>query len=69
MVYHSIANPAWVDETRKMISVDVVFDSLGATPVRFNASPDDSMPYGKEIYAALIAGEYGSIAEPTIKSQ
>lgn len=61
--YSSVANPAWVDAEHTMIAVDVVFEWLGDTPVRFNASPLDVMDYGREIYADLVAGKYGLIAE------
>jgi hypothetical protein len=63
-VYSQVANPVWVDSSRTMIAVDVVFEQLGESPVKFNASPNDVMPYGREIYADLIAGKYGAIAEP-----
>lgn len=62
MEYHSIANPVWTDSEHKLITVDIVFPSFKDTPVKFNASPDDPMDYGREIHAALIAGTYGPIA-------
>jgi hypothetical protein len=68
MEYHSIANPVYTDASRKMITVDVVFPSLGNTPVKFNASPDDVMPHGRAIYAEIIAGTQWTIAEPTTTS-
>ncbi|TCK87371.1 hypothetical protein [Paraburkholderia sp. BL9I2N2] len=65
MTYDSIANPVWFDAAHTMISVDIVFHDLGTTPVKFNASPEDVMDYGREIYADLVAGKYGPIAEHT----
>jgi hypothetical protein len=67
MDYHSIANPVWVDSTYSMVVIDVVFPSLGDAPVKFAASPKDVMPYGRDIFAALIAGQYGPIAEATVQ--
>jgi hypothetical protein len=64
MEYNSVANPVWLDATHKMISVEVVFPHLGETPVKFHASPDDSVEHGRQIYEELIAGTYGLIAEP-----
>jgi hypothetical protein len=61
--YTSVANPAWFDSEHTMIIADVVFPRLGESPVKFNASPADSMAYGREIYADIIAGKYGAIAE------
>ena len=63
--YTSVANPVWFDSAHNMVVVDVVFPRLGETPVKFNASPNDSMSYGREIYADIIAGKYGAIAEHT----
>jgi hypothetical protein len=69
MEYHSISNPVWVDESHTMITIDIVFPSLGDAPVKFNASDKDCMDYGRAIHADLIAGKYGQIAEPKIESQ
>lgn len=66
MEYHSIANPVWVDQGKTVIAIDIVFPSLGSTPVKFSASPIDCMSYGREIYADLIAGKYGPIADPVV---
>lgn len=63
--YSNVANPKWTDAMHTMIVVDVVFESLGTAPVKFNASPLDVMNYGREIYADLVAGKYGPIAEHT----
>jgi hypothetical protein len=62
MEYTSVANPVWFDATHKMVVVDVVFPSLGTAPVKFNASPNDSMDYGRAIYADILAGKYGAIS-------
>lgn len=62
MEYTSVANPVWFDAAHSMVVVDVVFPALSATPVKFNASPNDSMAYGREIYADIIAGKYGAIS-------
>lgn len=69
MDYHSIANPVWTDAEHTMISIDIVFPALSDTPVKFNASPKDVMPHGRAIYAELIAGNHGAIAEPITTSQ
>lgn len=42
------------------IDLLVTFDELGEVP--FTASPDDSEPHGREIYARCIAGDFGYIA-------
>jgi hypothetical protein len=69
MDYHSISNPIWTDATRTMVTIDIVFPALGDASVKFNASQNDVMPHGRAIYAELIAGTHGVIAEPTTTSQ
>lgn len=64
--YQGVANPVWADASHTTVIVDVIFESLGSAPVRFNASAHDVMDYGREIYADLIAGKYGPIAEHTV---
>lgn len=61
-VYTSVANPVWYDVGHTMITVDVVFPHLGTASVKFVASPNDGMDYGRQIYSDLVAGKYGVIA-------
>lgn len=68
MDYQSISNPVWIDAAHTMITVDAVFPSIGPSPIKFNASPNDVMPYGRQIYADLVAGKYGAISEPSIQA-
>jgi hypothetical protein len=65
MEYKAITNPVWTDASHSMIAIQIVFPSIGQTPLKFVASPNDVMGYGREIYADLIAGKYGAIAEAT----
>jgi hypothetical protein len=65
MEYTSVSNPRWVDAAHTAIAVDIVFPSLGASPLKFTATPTDVMPYGVVIYTDVIAGKYGAIAEHT----
>lgn len=46
-----------------VITTDEHFDRQG-NPISlpFTATPNDPMSYGQELWAALIAGEYGAIA-------
>lgn len=63
ITYENVSAPVWSDAGHTMISIDVIFPSLGQAPVKFNASPLDVMDYGREIYADLVSGKYGPIAE------
>jgi hypothetical protein len=69
MEYTTVTNPVWVDSSHTAIAVDVVFPEIGDKPVRFNATPNDVMPYGVEIYNAAVAGKYGAIAEKEVTGQ
>lgn len=63
MEFTSIANPIWYDASHTMITIDIVIPAINAAPMKFVASPKDSMDYGRAIYADLVAGKYGDIAE------
>lgn len=63
MQYTSVTNPVWYDADHTMITVDVVFVVLGEASVKFVASPLDGELHGREIYADIVAGKYGPIAE------
>jgi hypothetical protein len=65
MEYQSVSNPVWTDAGHSMIAVQIVFPSISPSPLKFVASPNDVMDYGRAIYADLIAGKYGAIAEAT----
>lgn len=65
--YGAVSSPVWYDAAHTMITVQVVFEHLGVNPVTFVASPNDGMAYGREIYADLVAGKYGPIAEYVAK--
>jgi hypothetical protein len=65
MEYNSIANPVWANAEHTLISINIVFPAIGEAAVKFNASASDVMPYGREIYNALVSGQYGVIAEYT----
>jgi hypothetical protein len=64
MIYTSVTNPVWVDSTRKMISVYVVFPDIGDKPVQFNACSTDIEQHGRVMFAELMTGQYGPISEP-----
>ena len=63
MKYTSVSNPVWYDAAHTMITVDVVFEALGESAVKFVASPNDGEEHGREIYADIVTGKCGPIAE------
>lgn len=60
MSYTHVLTPQWADVAHTAINLVLVTKELGAIP--FTATPDDSTSYGPEIYARVVAGEYGEIA-------
>lgn len=62
-VLTSLQNPRWVDVNQTTIDCDITIDQFGDEVLPFTANPNDPEPHGREIYAKLIAGEYGPIAE------
>lgn len=61
--YTNIINPRWGDAAQTELLVDVNFDHLPEELVPFTASPNDCTEHGPKIYADVIAGKYGPIAD------
>ena len=64
MHYTQVKNPKWVDEEHSSIECEVNFEDISFeefTP--FGANPTDSEEHGRAIFADLVAGKYGVIAE------
>jgi hypothetical protein len=62
MQYLSVKNPQWANIEQTLINCDVNFTHLVDEFVPFTASPEDSEPYGRQIYADCLSGQYGNIA-------
>jgi hypothetical protein len=58
----SVTNPIYSSSDKLSIDCIVQFDKL-LTPVLFGANPKDPEDYGKQLYADLVAGKYGPIAD------
>jgi hypothetical protein len=62
MIIESVTNPSWANEEHTLITCTVKFGHFDdAMP--FTAGPNDVEAHGRAIYADLIAGRYGEIAE------
>lgn len=62
-----VRNPKWSDATKTKINCEVNFKHIQHeewTP--FTADPNDYMPYSKDIFDRAVAGEFGTVEEPTI---
>lgn len=60
MNYTNVLTPQWMDAAHTAINLMLVTEGLGTIP--FTAAHHDSTSYGPEIYARVVAGEYGEIA-------
>lgn len=60
MNYTNAHTPQWADAEQTLITLQVDFDGIGE--VSFVASPTDTMPHGREVFARASAGEFGVIA-------
>lgn len=55
------SNPVWSNAENTAIDLLVQFDTF-STLIPFTANPADITPYGREIFARAVAGEFGPIA-------
>lgn len=61
-----VTNPRWANAESTMISCIVTFPNhpLGYTePMPFTADPRDSEAHGRSIYARILDGEFGPVAD------
>lgn len=63
MTILSATNAQWANASNTAIDLDVVFSHLPQETVRFTATPNDSVAYGRELYESATAGAYGAIAD------
>lgn len=61
MTYPKITNLRYSHPENLTVDVDLVFED-GGEVLPFTASPADAEQYGRDLYAAAIAGEFGPIA-------
>lgn len=65
----SISNPHWVNAEHTMIDCEITTSQLGDEILPFTASPNDPEAHGRAIFADLVAGKYGPIAEYVAPAQ
>lgn len=59
----SVSNPRWSNAEHTMIDCEITTSQFGDEVLPFTASPNDSEAHGRAIFADLVAGKYGPIAE------
>lgn len=59
----SVSNPRWANAEQTMIDCEITTSQLGEEILPFTANPNDTEAHGRVIFADLVAGKYGPIAE------
>lgn len=65
--FSNVFDAAWTGADRTAIECRVQFDHL-PDPVPFTASPVDTDAHGRELYARLVAGDFGAVSSPASPS-
>jgi hypothetical protein len=59
----SLKNPRWANAEQTMIDCEITTSQFGDEVLPFTASATDVEAHGREIFAKLVANEYGPITE------
>jgi hypothetical protein len=59
----SLKNPRWANAENTMIDCEITTSQFGDEVLPFTASSTDVEAHGRAIFAAIVAGNYGEIAQ------
>jgi hypothetical protein len=59
----SLINPRWANAEQTLVDCEITTSQFGDEVLPFTASVNDVAPHGRAIFADLVAGKYGPIAE------
>ena len=59
----SLTNPRWANAENTAIDCEITTSQFGDEILPFTASSKDVELHGREIFADIVAGKYGTIAE------
>jgi len=59
----SVARPQWANAERTAINCEITTSQFGNEVLPFTATQNDCETHGRAIFADLVAGVYGEIAE------
>ena len=59
----SLSNPRWANEEQTRINSEITTSQFGEEILPFTADKFDVEPHGRAIFADIVAGNYGPIAE------
>lgn len=62
-VLTSLKNPRWANSEQTMIDCEITTSQFGDEILPFTASANDVEAHGRGIFADIVAGAYGPIAE------
>lgn len=67
----SLINPRWANAEQTLVDCEITTSQFGDEVLPFTASVNDVAPHGREIFADLVSGKYGAIAEyvPPVEPQ
>jgi hypothetical protein len=59
----SLTNPRWANAEQTLIDCEITTSQFGDEVLPFTASATDCEAHGRAIFADIVAGKYGTIAE------
>lgn len=59
----SLVNPQWSNAEHTTIDCDIKTSQFGDAALPFTAAQNDIEPHGRAIFADIVSGKYGAIAE------
>lgn len=59
----SLKNPHWSNAEHTRIDCEITTSQFGDEVLPFTADQNDVEPHGRAIFADIVAGKYGPIAE------
>ena len=59
----SLTNPRWANAEQTMIDCEITTSQFGDEVLPFTASGNDPEAHGRAIFADIVGGKYGPIAE------
>lgn len=59
----SLTNPRWYNAEHTIIDCDITTSQFGDEVLPFTAAQNDVEPHGRAIFADIVAGKYGPIAD------
>jgi len=59
----SLTNPRWSNAAHTTIDCEITTSQFGSEILLFTADSNDVEPHGRAIFADIVAGKYGAIAE------